>query len=226
MAAPQQRRVRARPPRFRGGGFVLTRLHYRYGRDGLDEDLVFRAAPAIIGGRGMPDAQGHLAEEGAQQSSRNNFQGRYAILHEWEGEVSCQNPTRGRWGGPPGGAQPPPVAARNAALTGAADTPVVPTLHSVGQGVAVDVPAIQVVAGQIEAALPGDPGPPGGEPAPAEPGGSGATPPPGTVFRDTGPQPSAGGCASCLVATGGSRGEGSALFAALLFAALVLRRRR
>ena len=37
-----------------GGGFmdmVLTRLHYRYGRDDLGEDLVFRPAPPIVGGR-------------------------------------------------------------------------------------------------------------------------------------------------------------------------------
>ncbi|MDH5493416.1 MAG: DUF2330 domain-containing protein, partial [Myxococcales bacterium] len=39
-------------------GFVLTRLHYRYGPDGLGEDLFFRPAEPIVGGRGMPDAEG------------------------------------------------------------------------------------------------------------------------------------------------------------------------
>ena len=31
---------------------------------------------------------------------RNNFQGRYIILHHWEGEVACPDPDHGRWGGP------------------------------------------------------------------------------------------------------------------------------
>ncbi|MCA9687416.1 MAG: DUF2330 domain-containing protein, partial [Myxococcales bacterium] len=31
--------------------FVLTRLHARYNKDSLGEDLVFQAAPAIVGGR-------------------------------------------------------------------------------------------------------------------------------------------------------------------------------
>jgi hypothetical protein len=36
---------------WRGGGFVVTRLHLRYGKEGLGEDLVFRQAPPIVGGR-------------------------------------------------------------------------------------------------------------------------------------------------------------------------------
>ena len=30
----------------------------------------------------------------------NNFQGRYAIRHPWVGPIDCENPQRGRWGGP------------------------------------------------------------------------------------------------------------------------------
>lgn len=86
-------------------GFVLTRLHYRYDKDGLGEDLVFRAAPPVVGGRGTPDAEGELAEQGATPSGNNQFQGRYVILHRWEGPVACEDPGRGRWGGPPSGAQ-------------------------------------------------------------------------------------------------------------------------
>ncbi|HWN83441.1 MAG TPA: DUF2330 domain-containing protein, partial [Candidatus Udaeobacter sp.] len=33
------------------GGFVLIRLHARYSKDGISEDLVFKAAPPIAGGR-------------------------------------------------------------------------------------------------------------------------------------------------------------------------------
>ncbi|MEZ4319903.1 MAG: DUF2330 domain-containing protein [Myxococcota bacterium] len=81
--------------------WTLTRLHYRYGANGLDEDLVFKAAEPIIGGRGMPDAEGRFQEK-PQKSSTNQFQGRYAILHRWDGPVKCDNPQRGTWGGPTG----------------------------------------------------------------------------------------------------------------------------
>ncbi|MCB9684206.1 MAG: DUF2330 domain-containing protein [Alphaproteobacteria bacterium] len=86
-------------------GYTLTRLHYRYGADGLKEDLVFKAAEPVIGGRGMPDPSGELSERGAAPSGSNQFQGRYVILHRWEGEVACKSATHGRWGGPPDGGE-------------------------------------------------------------------------------------------------------------------------
>jgi hypothetical protein len=39
----------------------------------------------------------------------NNFQGRYAIRHPWTGPLTCQNPVRGQWGGPPSGTPSEPV---------------------------------------------------------------------------------------------------------------------
>jgi MYXO-CTERM domain-containing protein len=94
--------------------FVLTRLHYRYGRDDLGEDLVFRAAPPIVGGREFPSENGSI-EQGARPADANNFQGRYIIRHAWQGAIACDNPIRGRWGGPPGGSPAPtPMAAVNA----------------------------------------------------------------------------------------------------------------
>jgi hypothetical protein len=83
-------------------GMVLTRLHARYGKTSLGEDLVFRAAPPIFGGREVQGPDGKL-ERGAQSSSINNFQGRYAIRHPWTGPIACENPVRGVWGGPPSG---------------------------------------------------------------------------------------------------------------------------
>jgi hypothetical protein len=95
------------------GGFILTRLHYRYEADDVGEDLVFRAAPPLVGGRGTPDAEGVLPS-GEAANGVNQFQGRYAVLHAWDGPIACQNPVRGRWGGPPGGVSPvrtaPPTA--------------------------------------------------------------------------------------------------------------------
>ncbi len=98
---------------------TLTRLHYRYGAEGLGQDLVFRAAGGIIGGRGVPDEAGHLSEEGAQPSPSNQFQGRYVMLNWWQGAIGCGNPVRGRWGGPPNDAPPSarqPQAATNLAF--------------------------------------------------------------------------------------------------------------
>jgi hypothetical protein len=95
----------------------VTRLHTRYNRATLTEDLVFREAPAVVGGREMvTDARGRL-EQGARPAEwgGNNFQARYAIRHPWTGAVRCAHPIRGRWGGPPGGAAPPATAARDLA---------------------------------------------------------------------------------------------------------------
>ncbi|MEZ4312009.1 MAG: DUF2330 domain-containing protein [Polyangiaceae bacterium] len=82
--------------------FVLTRLHARYGKDSLGDDLVFKTAKPIAGGREHMGQDGKL-ETGPQDDSYNNFQGRYAIRHPWKGAITCSNPRRGVWGGPPSG---------------------------------------------------------------------------------------------------------------------------
>jgi hypothetical protein len=106
-----------RPP-YGGYGMrsmVVTRMHTRYNRATLTEDLVFREASGIVGGREFAvDANGGI-EHGAQPSGTNNFQARYAIRHEWTGPITCASPRRGVWGGPPGGQRPQPIAARDLA---------------------------------------------------------------------------------------------------------------
>jgi hypothetical protein len=97
-------------------GFVITRLHARYSKESLGEDLVFKAAPPIVGGRESRSANGEI-EHGSTASSVNNFQGRYAIRHAWGGPITCKEPRRGVWGGPPGagyGFQPPKPATNTA----------------------------------------------------------------------------------------------------------------
>jgi MYXO-CTERM domain-containing protein len=79
--------------------FVLTRMHTRYGKD-IKNDLVFKQATPIVGGREEPGPSGQL-EEGARASDINNFQARYAIRYPWTGPIRCVNPVRGVWGGPP-----------------------------------------------------------------------------------------------------------------------------
>ena len=83
--------------------YVLTRLHTRYDKNTLSDDLIFREAKPVVGGRA--DDEGGLGDSGAklQEGGENNFQGRYIIRHYWSGPVACVNPQYGRWGGPPRG---------------------------------------------------------------------------------------------------------------------------
>ena len=98
-------------------GFVLTRLHARYGKDGAPNDLVFKAAGPIVGGREQRDDHGRLEERSKPDpNSSNNFQARFAIRHAWTGPIQCANPRRGVWGGPPNGNEPSPTAATNIAF--------------------------------------------------------------------------------------------------------------
>lgn len=206
-----------RPP-FRGG-FVLTRLHYRYGQHGLNEDLVFRAAPPIVGGRGIPDAQGTLRERGAQPGSINNFQGRYVMLNRWDSPLTCANPVRGRWGGPPGSgrwqdAPPRTTAPSNPAMDlVAGDTPT--EVASLGPLLDESVPALGITAGAAEAPLPHDPGPIGG----AHESNGPASNPQGVAPGEVGE----GGCASCQATAGPAPWTGMWLLA---LAAGFLSRRR
>jgi hypothetical protein len=101
------------------GGFapwVLTRLHTRYDRATLSEDLIFRMAKPVVGGRA--DSEGSSSDAGAQVTSggSSNFQGRYIIRHYWTGPVKCQSPHYGIWGGPPDGEHKPAESARGLGL--------------------------------------------------------------------------------------------------------------
>jgi MYXO-CTERM domain-containing protein len=103
-----------------GGQFVLTRLHLRYTKESLGDDIAFRTAPPIVGGREVMGADSKLGN-GAKPSSFNNFQARYAIRHPWTGPIACKEPRRGIWGGrpgPQGGIEgvPPPRSAQKLGL--------------------------------------------------------------------------------------------------------------
>lgn len=89
-----------------GWGWVVTRLHARYTKDDIGEDLVFQAAPPIGGGREWRDPETGEIEQATRPADRNMFQGRYIIRHEWSGKAECDNPQYGKWGGPNGSDTP------------------------------------------------------------------------------------------------------------------------
>ena len=92
------------PARGRGGSFfgsgsswVLTRLHTRYDRATLSDDLLFRVAKPAVGGRAT--GTGGLGDQGGrvEASGTNNFQGRYIIRH-YEGGAELRRQDAGRTG--------------------------------------------------------------------------------------------------------------------------------
>jgi hypothetical protein len=135
------------------GEFVLTRLHARYTKESLGEDLVFRAAEPVVGGREDNAGGGILAAAHAKDAAVmrlsqkatpggiNNFQARYIIRHPWTGKLECKNPDFGHWGGPPGGqGSDRPKPARGLAFAARGGT--------IGMDVAHDVPAAGIVAAE------------------------------------------------------------------------------
>ncbi len=94
--------------------FVLTRLHARYGKADMKDDLRFREAKPVTGGRETYSKAG--IEYGAVPSEQNFFQARYAIRYWWAGAIACQNPQRGVWGGPPDGNNQQTIAASKTAF--------------------------------------------------------------------------------------------------------------
>jgi MYXO-CTERM domain-containing protein len=85
--------------------WVITRLHLRYDSSSLGDDLVFKEAEAVVGGRERYGEDGVL-EGGATGAEYNNFQGRYIIRHPWNEAVACETPQYDLWGGPDGSTSP------------------------------------------------------------------------------------------------------------------------
>lgn len=205
-------------PRMRSGGMTLTRLHARYAKDSLGEDLVFRTASPILGGREMRDAKGALEHDATVNQLYNNFQARYAVRHPWTGAIKCKNPQRGRWGGPPGGRAPKSTPAQNLAFAprGKLD------LASLVKGTVPDafaLPGAVTPLGSPVVAVPALATPPvtddAGTPSPVMDAGPSAPPP---------VPPQRGGCSCDVPGHGGVAFGGVFTGLALALAALYRRR--
>ncbi len=207
---PDPRSRRPPPPRGRMD-FVLTRLHARYGKT-ISEDLVFRKADPIVGGR--EHRVGGKLEERSAPSTINNFQARYAIRHWWTGPIRCKSPRRGIWGGPPGGGRHRPQPALDLAFAPRKKASLPGYLVS-------DVPEVGVRAYRPRrkpkpVTAPAPPRPPVEAPDPKAPGGVKRSP---MAPID----PGAHGCA-CVAGGGSAEDLGRPL--GVLAIALIWRRRR
>jgi hypothetical protein len=94
--------------------FVLTRLHARYGKADMTDDLRFKEAKPVTGGREIFSKSG--IEYGAVPSAENYFQARYVVRHWWTGPIACAHPQRGVCGGPPDGSAQQVIAASKLAF--------------------------------------------------------------------------------------------------------------
>lgn len=181
--------------------WVITRLHARFAKDEVGEDIVFQKADPIVGGRQFVVGEDGELEQGAQPSEINNFQGRYIIYHPWTGEVDCEDPYIS-WGEPQasGSAQGPTSTGEDLGTDGeyALDTKLVD-----------DVPELGIEGqGQREAGMNPSEGPGSGEPGTDGDGVKGEL---------------KGGCAGCSTGGGGAPLLGFILVFGL---GLVSRRRR
>ena len=210
-------------------GFVVTRLHARYSKDALGEDLVFRAAAPIVGGREAMGGNGKL-EHGAVSSGQNNFQGRYAIRHAWAGPIACAKPVRGVWGGPPGGGDKKITPAMNLAfaprgklqLAAFVKGPLPDVVALPGAATPLGTPVVQV------------------PPSPPSPAGSGSAKPstgPASSVEDasigdggpnvpSAPPPASHGCGCDVPGVTDPLATGGLISAAGIFLAALRRRRR
>ncbi len=181
---------------------ILTRMHARYDSVSLSDDIIFGAAPAVIGGRELKGPGGKV-EDGAQPSSMNAFQARYVIRHSWTGALTCAKPLRGIWGGKPGyGGTVPPVPATN--LAAATRNVVLEKQLKAG------IPAFQVKTDGVLSTIAGIPAPVEDAGPITEDVGNDVAPPSDASFGDANPstvpsvEPSSRGCGCTVI--GGSDG--------------------
>ncbi|MCC7534606.1 MAG: DUF2330 domain-containing protein, partial [Deltaproteobacteria bacterium] len=193
-----------------GFEYVVTRLHVRYRRDTLGDDLVLREAPPIVGGREQAGPNGQGNEQGARLAPDRNsyYQARYIIRHPWTGPVECASPQRGIWGGPPGTGQPVGVQpGQNLAFAPRGRANLASFLTT---------PVAQATSDSVAPRLPGGPlldTPPVTGPS--------WTPEQGSAS----PAPRGSGCASCTVG-GGAMGASGLLVAGVVLGLIARRRRK
>ena len=82
--------------------YLMTRLHYRYGKDTMPEDVKLTAgSKQVAGGTGVPKGQDTEISTSVEPAKTSELQTRYNFFHPWKAVMKCENPQRGKWGKPP-----------------------------------------------------------------------------------------------------------------------------
>ena len=83
--------------------FMLSRFHYRYDRTTLRKDVeIGPASDQIRGGVDLPHGLKPDIKMGVSKVTKkgetSRFQVRFNHYWEWDGQIKCETPKRGRWG--------------------------------------------------------------------------------------------------------------------------------
>lgn len=79
--------------------YTISRLHYRYDKSTLPEDVVLGpASDQIVGGVDLPKGPNHDISMAVTPGEQSQFQVRFNDYFKWDGMMQCDKPQRGRWG--------------------------------------------------------------------------------------------------------------------------------
>ncbi len=81
--------------------YVLTRLHFRFGKATLPRDPKLAPANALEGGIALPKGQKREANMAVVAAKESKLQTRYNNFHNWKPVIHCPSPDRWRWGKSP-----------------------------------------------------------------------------------------------------------------------------
>lgn len=97
----QRREVARRRGLLERNNYVITRLHHRYDRAALPQDIEVQPAGHVRGGLGAPVGPNAELAGGVEPSAESRLQVRYVVAHPSKRVAQCDNPQRWRWGKAP-----------------------------------------------------------------------------------------------------------------------------
>jgi hypothetical protein len=81
--------------------YIVSRMHHRYDKSNLPNDIQIGSASPVRGGIGVPKGERRDVSAEVSAASENRFQVRYNTFHPWAGMQKCDKPARYRWGKAP-----------------------------------------------------------------------------------------------------------------------------
>ncbi|MBK7581005.1 MAG: DUF2330 domain-containing protein [Myxococcales bacterium] len=81
--------------------YLVTRLHHRFDATNLPNDPEIGPAGHIAGGAKLPKGEKLEISTEVKPADKSQLQTRYLTFHPWKGMMKCDSPERWRWGKPP-----------------------------------------------------------------------------------------------------------------------------